>query len=789
MKKKMILLFIFVLTVFVGFNRVGAISIQDYTSSGSGVSGFGGEGDWNPISGFRVVILDENGNKVAGTERINVTNGKVIEEGILQYVPSSKSNYGKTNYKTVKITTNSYSKVEYIKKGVVNSRTNFTEAISKSNVYYWADITGLEEFGNYLNNKDVIKVDGVDSYLEKNNYKNLKLMMEAAKYTCFSNKPNQQQCKDAENHYVSVEPLTLIYRDLGTAFELGGRPWLVGGECTKNSGCWYGDVYLNMHNSLLINQNKDFFDAIKGGNSTLAVKQENEAYKRINSNRGVGMGLYKITDIGTPTPTKGYLKIIKENNYGGSASGNFIVYQGKGCNTGSRKEFNGTITKEKTLTLIPGWYSITEVSAPSIYVQPENNCIDVDVKEAQTATRSFTNTLQCHEAVTYIKQNFSGEEKKRQLIDLYNKEGNSRLTNLLNFDNPSCFPASCSPATKDGDECLSAEFKPNTNFGPDNYSCFTNSINVDGKTAFCQTGLVVDSYVGNGPFKATAGQMYINSSTGKAVKSTLSMKCYLLDSAKSSFTVDYKDYIETIKFDNEDLFFNNTSIKLDKVGVSNLYQKTVNVDYYFKKIYSNNITGEVENAKYNETVSPCSGCKFLGYGKISKLTDNYKNKQIPFAFALQLEETYDFNGFCEVTATPEIIMKNKPALVFRTVNTQVTDGKDSFLGKDGNVRSAKTNWLGNESIIATNNNSYNKNGAGAKYTITLTPSDIKTIRKYNKKTSYDDYTLYCDSDGNNCKSRFLDGLQSGTLKFYNTKTNKVDGSWIIQNKLNINESI
>ena len=40
------------------------------------------------------------------------------------------------------------------------------------------------------------------------------------------------------------------------------------------------------------------------------------------------------------------------------------------------------------------------------------------------------------------------------------------------------------------------------------------------------------------------------------------------------------------------------------------------------------------------------------------------------------------------------------------------------------------------------------------YSITLTPSTISEIRKYNKKNSYNDFNLDCDN-GLYCKSNFL----------------------------------
>ncbi len=53
-------------------------------------------------------------------------------------------------------------------------------------------------------------------------------------------------------------------------------------------------------------------------------------------------------------------------------------------------------------------------------------------------------------------------------------------------------------------------------------------------------------------------------------------------------------------------------------------------------------------------------------------------------------------------------------------------------------------------IMETTNNSYNKDNEKPKYTITLTPDNIKKIREYNETHKYDDFTLNC-TNGDNCE--------------------------------------
>ena len=124
-----------------------------------------------------------------------------------------------------------------------------------------------------------------------------------------------------------------------------------------------------------------------------------------------------------------------------------------------------------------------------------------------------------------------------------------------------------------------------------------------------------------------------------------------------------------------------------------------------------------------------------------------------------------------------------------------------FPGKEGDTRRVGSNWCERDAsgkIISCSgssdknslvnsmverNDSYNKNGEEPKYKIVLTPDDIQAIKNYNLETQYDDYTLYCEGEGNECHSRFVDGLKTGTLEYYNTQTGKVENAFKIRNKL------
>ena len=71
------------------------------------------------------------------------------------------------------------------------------------------------------------------------------------------------------------------------------------------------------------------------------------------------------------------------------------------------------------------------------------------------------------------------------------------------------------------------------------------------------------------------------------------------------------------------------------------------------------------------------------------------------------------------------------------------------------------------------------------YKIILGPSDIDSIKKYNKSTSYDDYKVECKEDASGakiCKNTFLKNLKDKKVVIYES-----DGS--IKQLLNIKNQL
>lgn len=97
--------------------------------------------------------------------------------------------------------------------------------------------------------------------------------------------------------------------------------------------------------------------------------------------------------------------------------------------------------------------------------------------------------------------------------------------------------------------------------------------------------------------------------------------------------------------------------------------------------------------------------------------------------------------------------KNSKTFVYRTIS--LGDKKTSFPGKNGNGRTPGSNWNSDsliEKIITNKQDIYNNEPM---YEIELNYQKIAEIRNYNKKHSYDDFKLECDSNGSSCVSEFL----------------------------------
>jgi hypothetical protein len=120
-------------------------------------------------------------------------------------------------------------------------------------------------------------------------------------------------------------------------------------------------------------------------------------------------------------------------------------------------------------------------------------------------------------------------------------------------------------------------------------------------------------------------------------------------------------------------------------------------------------------------------------------------------------------------------------IIYRTISLN-----DPFPGEHGEGRAAGANWNGEATVLGTRMSfidAYITNNRGVEtekvyqetpmYQFTLTPANIRAIRKYNRSTGndYNDYNFEC-SNGKYCKSEFLEeGIGNGYFGFSSKNPN------------------
>ncbi len=846
---------IFIVMLFsINIEFVKSNTITDFNNGTASGSGSGASGDYNCMDGFRIVVLDSNGNRVSGTHEAN----------IISY--SSSIQYGSGKYY---ITSSAGVKIEYglgkktlsaFNKQAVSYEDKKYKAINGTNTFnYYAS---SYDFGEFLygrcsggNSREGQTLNG---WLGANDYKNLKEYVRQTGYTCFSDNP-ADNC--APNQYILVEPLMLFGSSLGTPYELAQKLFDGHYETAKSQGL--SAMFRRAATTTFVNQNPSTFN-IKTFNGTndneVAFNNAKDAFS------GAGLGIYRVSDISgfKETPKKGKAKINKVNAAGQLIQGKAAKFKicknvnGTNCvKVDGKEEFSLTGTKEIDLDL--GWYYLIETSAPSTsevqyqiatgVVQEYNSNgnyaekIHFEIKSGQTITIKVINKTAC-------EADFDIDSSISNRIKLY-QEKYPKFNNLLDFTITNSYEAckvkACSRPLETS--CLSGKYGSET-FNKDNVACYNETIDLGGKIAYCLTTFDLTDKIKLNPFNIKSGQMPIqvqNIEDAIATVGVLTKQCFVYGGYSGKIYADFKNYVSDVKFNNKSLkvLKNNELVSLSKLTntqfelneeSTNFYSGNKSIPFYLSPVYAHNGSGE-----YSENI--CNDCKFLGYGVISKLTGTGQFK-IPFEVDFATGSIFkssdkDSKGVCSSQLNRELLecengcsSSDKPItseydlkLEFRVIDTY-----NPFPGYSGTGRNVGTNWCEYnrridstfaieilqiaQGIVDVNSlneeqrTMYDINGDGKiteedaslalqefshskdsticsnvnkkvtenitnrinsygvipsdetrkvkepKYVITLTPEIIKEIRKYNKKTTYNDYTLKCDN-GENCESTFL----------------------------------
>lgn len=492
------------------------------------------------------------------------------------------------------------------------------------------------------------------------------------------------------------------------------------------------------------------------------------------------------------------IKIKETNNLITSSNATFEIYSGSNC-TGTLINTVSTSMGSLTTNLNAGTYSIKEKIAPSGYVKSNPVCVKSStiVKAGDKTTEDIFYEPTC----TTELENLGDYPTIQQLFALYKKYPSKR--NLLNLSNPSCTPSACSD-NKLSLGCLSGTTNPSI-FNETNLSCYTGdplTDNYGNYIGFCQNSYNLVNNIGTNKFYAKAGRLLItqnentitifekndlnelikkNISSDSIASSTTTRICYSLNNLNVSninvlpeYSVYFgdnnndksADFLQNI--DNQDQVYHDiTTNNLNKYTISNIKKYTLNT------VYLEKISGKYSNTKTNSTISEPI------YGLLSRF--DVESGVIPFKVNSISSNSCTFG-------TKQEIFKEKLKLEFRSIDTKEPFNRNTMSNWSDNTDNSRDNDVVKK-YIKDAVNSYGLDKYGNKvnhplYKITLTPNDIKIIRKYNNGDEeyephpYDNYlteeVLY---KGNKIiRNSFLYNLENGKLnnknlnnKLYNSK--------------------
>ena len=334
-------------------------------------------------------------------------------------------------------------------------------------------------------------------------------------------------------------------------------------------------------------------------------------------------------------------------------------------------------------------YALVETKAPKGYIA-DATCHDIKIDSYNKVVTIENKLLGCPDELEILKTN--GYEPK-DLIDLY-KKYDSKYNNLLNFNNPSCTVKNCSSNYSKTSGCFSGSYVVN-GFNENDLSCYTDTSDVLGLTAYCASTFSLDNYVGT-DWETKSGQLIFQTPNGHVFNIKVVKECYLYgDTNVSSFASgDYSDYIKNVEINFDGDIVNlsyyvpggmNTMF-VSQVDKSNYYKGTLYGYYYLPRVYAENGAGTV----YTEN---CPNCKFLGYGLITKLYNNKTSFNFKFNFInsyTRKTNSTAYSGTCNYKIEDEIVEGNNLELKYRGLSS---DGYETaFPGKSGNIRKVGNNW-------------------------------------------------------------------------------------------------
>ena len=267
--------------------------------------------------------------------------------------------------------------------------------------------------------------------------------------------------------------------------------------------------------------------------------------------------------------------------------------------------------------------------------------------------------------------------------------------------------------------------------------------------------------------------------------------------------------------------YNNTSFSRNVIR-NYVFDKSISHKQYYSKYH----TGEIINQDNTER----SKAIYLGYIYPIRLDLNGRrnvyfsinvNTNLNYGVVSILNNSNDVNDLgvykCDYEVSNDIIIEDKLTadsgdykknFYIRSISTSSVDPNNRY--EKGLLGANWANKKGQDLIHiieskAKNKNTYNP--SNLEYSFTLNAQTIDVIKEYNKNLlnsglGYDDFNLDCNDMGGECKSKFLNGLKSGSLGVgmsvnnvnaimkNNTWKYYINGNWLMTNSLissNVND--
>lgn len=771
-KKVLIILVLFISALFFGINVFNASpSIENESNNGNAGVSVGGNGKcdgdygWcnNEMQGIQVRIFDSNNNKIAGPTyyylKKTASNGKDTVKGsrICGLTPGNEAKYDFTSIKR----TNSDNPQVVASNYYTCWNVNSDHPLNVKDIGINESIWGMF-FSNAIS---------VNSKFTNNDYSLLKRILADMGYTFNANTDRDD--------YVIIEPLVTI--KAGGIYYTGTVTALLAVDSKYDlqirTGSWnYINIISLIAQTFKVQGSGSCYssltDEYRSPCREWAEDKNGKRYckKYYTYSDGSRLKIHGIT-YDTPYSKCGYNKYKIKDLYRTCTydEKTKLYYDANGNSSTSNDSYNETC--KCTIR-------------NNAYYGSNANFIG-NVGDNTAAKKYAEQCLDCTARVPYATT-------PKDRIELYNdfKSSGKFYSELLDFSKNGA--AACKNDENDNlnGGCLSINLAPETypesikvNFSEKDISAYNFIVDIassDNK-AYCLARFNLSSPYSSFLGTATQGGMaYIGGDTAPSTVATgtLKLKCYLYNPAKGDENIDimgnlnYNNFISSVSFSNQELAFDlNDSVTRPSgtPGVVGNYKGTKYIVY--EKTITRRYITPLANVKIEsgKLVSDSSSDTRKLYGYFSKLGDTGTN-YVPFSVKLNNmiinnKLSYVSTNACYYTVDGKEYIEPK----FRTIDTS-----NPFIGKNdvdnkGNGRTVGANWCYKnedgtydcssknqlvQNVIINSNNSYNVKNQQPLYKITLTPSDIKTIREYNATHKLDEFDLVCDNNYK-CKSLFF----------------------------------